>query len=164
MTLLRNRALRKCGYFFSLILFVFVLVGCGNEQSDEDTAQSISSSIIDGAAHELQGQFAAPNEESAETAEAIASSLDEVLNNKEYYPDINKITVCDDASIFNVHFSSADINVYETALRMSLYFVGMEYQSQAGIEPYVEVNYIDDSTGKAFSRGNSSEIENNVEN
>ncbi len=114
----------------------------------------------DGTVYHLSG------EEQSETAQEIATeiedSINEVLSNKEYYPNITGISVNETCSEFNVTFSSQDITLYENTLQMSLCIVGNKfqlYQGKAEDELMTTVNYIDDGSDEVFFSTNSANIQ-----
>lgn len=93
--------------------------------------------------------------------EHIESSINEVLSNKEYYPNITAISVKSDCTEFNVTLSGRDVSLYETVLPMSLCIVGDRfqlYQGKSGEELMTVVNYIDEKSGEVFSSTNSEDI------
>lgn len=95
-----------------------------------------------------------------QTAASLQSSITEVLSDKKNYPHITKISVNDDCTEFNILFSSRDLTVYETTLRLSLYLAGDKYQLYSGIpeeELLTTVHYADASSGDIFATGTSKE-------
>lgn len=91
----------------------------------------------------------------------IRESINQVLADREFYPDITGISVNEDCTEFNVSFSGTDLNIYETTLRMSLYIAGEKYQLYQGKnkdELLTTVNYIDGATGELISTGNSKDL------
>lgn len=91
----------------------------------------------------------------------LKDSINQVLADKDFYPNITKISVTKNYSVFDVTFSGADINTYETTLRMSLYIAGDKLQLYQGVPEdklLTTVNYIDGKTGEVFSTGDSSSL------
>lgn len=101
----------------------------------------------------------------AEAVDQVSSqlkdSINQVLADKDFYPNITKISVTKNYSVFDVTFSGTEINTYETTLRMSLYIAGDKLQLYQGVPEdklLTTVNYIDDETGEVFSTGDSSNL------
>lgn len=95
------------------------------------------------------------------TAASLQNSITEVLSDKKNYPHITKISVNKDCSEFNILFSSHDLTIYETTLRLSLYLAGNKYQLYSGIpeeELLTTVHYADASSGDIFATGTSKEL------
>ena len=96
-----------------------------------------------------------------QTADQIQDSISEVLSDQTYYPHIIKISVNEDCSEFEVTFSSTELTIYETTLRMSLYLAGNKYQLYTGVPSdklFTAVHYIDNITGEIFITGDSTEL------
>lgn len=101
----------------------------------------------------------------AEAVDQVSSqlkdSVNQVLADKDFYPNITKISVSKNYSVFDVTFSDTEINTYETTLRMSLYIAGDKLQLYQGVPEdklLTTVNYIDGETGEVFSTGDSSNL------
>lgn len=101
----------------------------------------------------------------AEAVDQVSSqlkdSINQVLADKDFYPNITKISVTKNYSVFDVTFSGTEINTYETTLRMSLYIAGDKLQLYQGVPEdklLTTVNYIDGETGEVFSTGDSSSL------
>lgn len=91
----------------------------------------------------------------------LKDSINQVLADKDFYPNITKISVTKNYSVFDVTFSGTEINTYETTLRMSLYIAGDKLQLYQGVPEdklLTTVNYIDGETGEVFSTGDSSNL------
>lgn len=104
-------------------------------------------------------------EQQTETAALVRAqlkdSIDQVLTDATYYPNITNITYDEGCTTFNVFFSSTELNIYETTLRMSLYMAGDKlqlYQKGSSSELLTVVNYIDHTTQEIFSTGSSDEL------
>ena len=88
-----------------------------------------------------------------EIAEQIEDSINQVLADKDFYPECTE---------FNVTFSGRELSLYENTLRVSLCIVGDRfqlYQGKGEDELLTVVNYIDADSGEIFSTMNSREIE-----
>lgn len=97
-----------------------------------------------------------------EIAEQIEDSINQVLTDKDFYPDIVGISVNPECTEFNVTFSGRELSLYENTLRVSLCIVGDRfqlYQGKGEDELLTVVNYIDADSGEIFSTMNSREIE-----
>lgn len=101
----------------------------------------------------------------AEAVDQVSSqlkdSVNQVLADKDFYPNITKISVSKNYSVFDVTFSGTEINTYETTLRMSLYIAGDKLQLYQGVPEdklLTTVNYINSETGEVFSTGDSSNL------
>lgn len=104
-------------------------------------------------------------EQQAEAAALVRAqlkdSIDQVLADTTYYPNITDITYDEGCTVFQVFFSGTELNVYETTLRMSLYMAGDKlqlYQKGSSSELLTVVNYIDQTTGEIFSTGDSNDL------
>ena len=106
---------------------------------------------------------AAPSEETtsveADSGNALADSIQTILDDKEYYPDITSIEVTSDYTLFTITLESDDMNTYESMLVMSFYTAGNEQQIAAGVSPQdakTTVRYINGSTNEIISETDSS--------
>lgn len=96
-----------------------------------------------------------------QTTALLQSSITEVLSDKKNYPHITKISVNESCSEFTVLFTSHELTLYETTLRLSLYLAGDKYQLYSGTPENALstiVHYTDASTGEVFLSGTSSEL------
>ena len=106
---------------------------------------------------------AAPSEETtsveADSGNALADSIQTILDDKEYYPDITSIEVTSDYTLFTITLESGVMNTYESMLVMSFYTAGNEQQIAAGVSPEdakTTVRYINGSTNEIISETDSS--------
>ena len=106
---------------------------------------------------------AAPSEETtsveADSGNALADSIQTILDDKEYYPDITSIEVTSDYTLFTITLESDDMNTYESMLVMSFYTAGNEQQIAAGVSPEdakTTVRYMNGSTNEIISETDSS--------
>ena len=106
---------------------------------------------------------AAPSEETtsveADSGNALADSIQTILDDKEYYPDITSIEVTSDYTLFTITLESAVMNTYESMLVMSFYTAGNEQQIAAGVSPQdakTTVRYMNGSTNEIISETDSS--------
>ncbi len=129
-------------------------------QGEETETFSETEESEDGTVYHLSGEE--QSEAAKEIATEIEDSINEVLSNKEYYPNITGISVNETCSEFNVTFSSQDITLYENTLQMSLCIVGNKfqlYQGKAEDELMTTVNYIDGGSDEVFFSTNSANIQ-----
>lgn len=95
----------------------------------------------------------------ADSGNALADSIQTILDDKEYYPDITSIEVTSDYTLFTITLKSDVMNTYESMLVMSFYTAGNEQQIAAGISPEdakTTVRYINGSTNEIISETDSS--------
>lgn len=98
------------------------------------------------------------NELSAE----ITQSIQTILDNDDYYPDIVSITPNEDGTTFTIALADGQMNTYESMLVMSFYTVGNKYQLYKGIpadKVKTTVIYINDSTGEIISQTDSTSMD-----
>ena len=105
-------------------------------------------------------------EEQTEMAHQVAlqieDSINQVLADKDFYPNVTGISVNPECTEFNVTFSTRELSLYESVLPMSLCIVGDRFQLYQGKqeeELMTVVNYIDADSGEIFKVINSNEIE-----
>ena len=94
-------------------------------------------------------------------AAQIEDSINQVLADKEYYPNVTGISVNPECTEFNVTFSSKNLSLYENVLHMSLCIVGDKFQLYQGKqegELMTVVNYIEVDSGEVFNTITSKEI------
>lgn len=133
------------------------------EAADEEAAgeeDSGSEEIGEEPVYHLSGEE--QTEKARQVAAQIEDSINQVLTDKEFYPNITGISVNPECTEFNVTFSGRDLSLYENVLPMSLCIVGNRFQLYQGKleeELMTVVNYIDEGSGEVFSTTNSGEIE-----
>lgn len=130
----------------------------GKESSDEGNPGQEKSS--DESVYHLSGEEQTQN--ACEVAAQIEDSINQVLTDKDYYPNITGISVNSECTEFNVTFSSKELSLYENVLPMSLCIVGNRFQLYQGKqedELLTVVNYIDAVSGELFNTISSKEIE-----
>lgn len=101
-------------------------------------------------------------QEARKIADHIKESIDQVLTDKDYYPNITGISVNPECTEFNVTLSGRETSLYENVLPLSLCIVGDKfqlYQGKSEDELMTVVNYIDGNTGEIFVTTNSEDIE-----
>jgi hypothetical protein len=94
----------------------------------------------------------------------ISASIDTILADKDYYPDIKSITPNSDYTEFTIELTGSTANIYESMLSMSFYTIGNKYQIYTGKdadEVLTTVVYVDSSTGNVIATGDSSSLNTN---
>ncbi len=125
---------------FTLIFITFLLAGCGI--GSDNTVPTVSS--------EAATDMVDPE---------LSDGIQEILDNKEYYPDITSIDVTTDCTLFTITLESDVMNTYESMLVMSFYTVGDRLQIASGILPEnakTIVRYVNGSTNEIISESDSS--------
>ena len=96
-----------------------------------------------------------------ELAAEIQTSIDTVLADKEYYPNISDITVNSDCTEFAIYLTTDEPNLYESTLMMSFYTVGDRYQIYNGVsaeDVKTTVIYKNAESGTELARTDSTSI------
>jgi hypothetical protein len=94
-------------------------------------------------------------------ASEIDASINAILADKDYYPDIKSITPNSDYTVFTIELTGSTANIYESMLSMSFYTIGNKYQIYTGTdasEALTTVVYVDSSTGETIATGDSSSM------
>lgn len=94
-------------------------------------------------------------------ASEIQASIDTVLADKEYYPNISDITVNSDCTEFTIYLTTDEPNLYESTLMMSFYTVGDRYQIYNGVsseDAKTTVVYINADSGAELARTDSASV------
>ena len=131
----------------------------GDEQGSNEENSDLEEGIEEPVYH-LSGEEQA--EKARQVAAQIEDSINQVLADKEFYPNVTGISVNPECTEFNVMLSSRELSLYENVLHMSLCIVGDRFQLYQGKregELMTVVNYIDENTGEIFNTINSREIE-----
>lgn len=92
----------------------------------------------------------------------ISDSIQTILNDNDYYPDVTAITPNEDYTSFTISLKDGQMNIYESMLVMSFYTVGNKYQIYSGIpanEAVTTVIYINDSDGSVISQSDSTSMD-----
>lgn len=92
----------------------------------------------------------------------LADSVHAILENDDYYPNITKITVNDDYSLFTIFLKDGQMNNYEAMLVMSFYSAGNKFQIYNGT-PYEKavttVKYVNEADNAVVSQSDSESME-----
>lgn len=92
----------------------------------------------------------------------LSDSIQEILDNDDYYPNITAITYDADYTCFTISLSDGQMNMYESMLVMSFYTIGNRYQIYSGVPPEQAVTtviYINDTDDSVISRTDSTSVE-----
>lgn len=98
-----------------------------------------------------------------EISENILSSIQDILDNDEYYPNITAITPSDNYATFTISLADGQMNMYESMLVMSFYTIGNRYQIYNGVpaeEAVTTVIYINAADESVISKTDSTSVEN----
>lgn len=90
----------------------------------------------------------------------INTSVTDIINDKENYPNIEKIEIAPDCTEFDIYLSGSEMELFEEMLVMSFYSAGDKYQLFNGKSVdsvNTVVKYIDSSTDTTLFFGNSNE-------
>ena len=94
-------------------------------------------------------------------ADNIAYSIETILGDDDYYPNITSITANDNYTSFTISLKDGQMNIYESMLVMSFYTVGNQYQIYNGIpaeEAITTVLYVNDADGTVISESDSTSM------
>ncbi len=131
----------------------------GDEQNSNEESNSDLKEGAEEPVYHLSGEE--QSEKARQVAMQIEDSVNQVLADKEFYPNIAGISVNPECTEFNVTFSSRELSLYENVLQMSLCIVGDRFQLYQGkqeSELMTVVNYIDEGNGEIFNTISSREI------
>jgi len=142
-------------FILQILLLTLLLSGCGKSENSGDVVDA----FVRDSKIEMDGALKGTNDVSIVKSVELSTKINEMINDKDHYPHIVGISVNDDGSLFEVSFDSKDLTVQESTLRMSLYMVGADFQANAGLKEFVQVDYIDKTTGEVFATGNSDEVQ-----
>ncbi|MCM1105065.1 MAG: hypothetical protein NC409_13285 [Clostridium sp.] len=95
-------------------------------------------------------------------ARNIQDSIEAVLSDKYYYPNITDIRVNSDCTEFTIYLSADKPNLYESSLMLSFYTVGDQYQIYNGIpmeDAKTTVIYVHADTGAELARTDSTSVQ-----
>lgn len=136
------------------------------ENEEKLSAESLSENDTGQEESEEEPVYHLSGEEQTEMARQVAAqigdSINQVLTDKDYYPNVTGISVNPECTEFNVTFSSRNLSLYENVLHMSLCIVGDRFQLYQGKqedELMTVVNYVDADSGEIFNTINSKEIQ-----
>lgn len=93
----------------------------------------------------------------------ISDSIQDILDNDDYYPNITAITHDADCTSFTISLADGQMSIYESMLVMSFYTIGNRYQIYSGIpadQAVTTVIYINDADNAVISKTDSTSVEN----
>jgi hypothetical protein len=112
--------------------------------------------------------YALTGSERSDVVKGIISEIDDSINtilaDDEYYPDVESISYNNDYSEFNIALKDGQANIYESMLSMSFYTIGNKYQIYYGTkaeDAFTTVTYTNSSTGEVIATGDSSSLASN---
>jgi len=95
-------------------------------------------------------------------ADSLSDSIQDILDNDDYYPNITAITHDADYTSFTISLSNGQMSMYESMLVMSFYTIGNRYQIYSGVpadQAVTTVIYINNADNSVISRTDSTSVE-----
>ena len=95
-------------------------------------------------------------------ADSLSDSIQDILDNDDYYPNITEITHDADYTSFTISLSDGQMSMYESMLVMSFYTIGNRYQIYSGVpadQAETTVIYVNDADNSVISRTDSTSVE-----
>ena len=95
-------------------------------------------------------------------ADSLSDSIQDILDNDDYYPNITEITHDADYTSFTISLSDGQMSMYESMLVMSFYTIGNRYQIYRGVhadQAVTTVIYVNDADNSVISRTDSTSVE-----
>lgn len=95
-------------------------------------------------------------------ADSLSDSIQDILDNDDYYPNITEITHDADYTSFTISLSDGQMSMYESMLVMSFYTIGDRYQIYSGVpadQAVTTVIYVNDADNSVISRTDSTSVE-----
>ena len=95
-------------------------------------------------------------------ADSLSDSIQDILDNDDYYPNITAITHDADYTSFTISLSNGQMSMYESMLVMSFYTIGNRYQIYSGVpadQAVTTVIYVNDADDSVISRTDSTSVE-----
>lgn len=122
--------------------------GDGADNGDGTVTYSLKGNEIDSILHQISVN--------------ISGSIQDILDNDDYYPNITAITHDADYTSFTISLSDGQMCMYESMLVMSFYTIGNRYQIYNGVPPEQAVTtviYINDADNTVVSKSDSTSVE-----
>lgn len=94
--------------------------------------------------------------------DSLSDSIQDILDNDDYYPNITEITHDADYTSFTISLSDGQMSMYESMLVMSFYTIGNRYQIYSGVpadQAVTTVIYVNDADNSVISRTDSTSVE-----
>ena len=95
-------------------------------------------------------------------ADNLSDSIQDILDNDDYYPNVTAITHDAEYTTFTISLSDGKMNLYESMLVMSFYTIGNRYQIYSGVLPedaVTTVIYVNAADQTVISRSDSTSVE-----
>lgn len=95
-------------------------------------------------------------------ADNLSDSIQDILDNDDYYPNVTAITHDAEYTTFTISLSDGQMNLYESMLVMSFYTIGNRYQIYSGVLPedaVTTVIYVNAADQTVISRSDSTSVE-----
>ena len=92
----------------------------------------------------------------------LSDSIQDILDNDDYYPNVTAITHDAEYTTFTISLSDGQMNLYESMLVMSFYTIGNRYQIYSGVLPedaVTTVIYVNAADQTVISRSDSTSVE-----
>lgn len=138
-----NSSMKKQIVLLLILTTILLAAGCTGNAAKKQAAQSETVS------------------DEAVIDDALASSIETILSDKEYYPDITAIEVSPDYTLFTITLEADVMNMYESMLVMSFYTAGNERQQANGVaeaDALTVVRYVNGATNEVISESDSSSM------
>lgn len=94
-------------------------------------------------------------------ADNLSDSIQDILDNDDYYPNVTAITHDAEYTTFTISLSDGQMNLYESMLVMSFYTIGNRYQIYSGVLPedaVTTVIYVNAADQTVISRSDSTSV------
>ena len=95
-------------------------------------------------------------------ADNLSDSIQDILDNDDYYPNVTAITHDAEYTTFTISLSDGQMNLYESMLVMSFYTIGNRYQIYSGVLPedaVTTVIYVNAADQTVIIRSDSTSVE-----
>lgn len=122
--------------------------GAATDNGDGTVTYSLKGDEIDSILHQISVN--------------ISESIQDILDNDDYYPNITAITYNADYTSFTISLSDGQMSMYESMLVMSFYTIGNRYQIYNGVPPeqaVTTVTYINAADDTVVSKTDSTSVE-----
>lgn len=93
----------------------------------------------------------------------LSNSIQDILDNDDYYPNITAITHDADYTNFTISLSDGQMSLYESMLVMSFYTIGNKYQIYSGVpadQAVTTVTYVNAADNTVISKTDSTSVDN----
>lgn len=93
----------------------------------------------------------------------LSNSIQDILDNDDYYPNITAITHDANYTSFTISLSDGQMSLYESMLVMSFYTIGNKYQIYSGVpadQAVTTVTYVNAADNTVISKTDSTSVDN----